>query len=48
MDYRNFEVVLVDDGSPTKLLDNMPEIRLMKKVAAGINETPFSPKKECQ
>jgi GT2 family glycosyltransferase len=36
MDYRNFEVVLVDNGSvddsPEKLLEHAPEIRLMKKL----------------
>lgn len=34
MDYRNFEVVLVDNGSvddsPVKLLENVPEIRLIR------------------
>jgi GT2 family glycosyltransferase len=34
MEYRNFEVVLVDngsvDGSPAKLQENAPEIRLIR------------------
>src|SRR4051794_15878382 len=37
MDYQNFEVVLVDngsvDGSPEKLLENAPEIRLIKNAS---------------
>ena len=46
MEYRNFEVILVDngsvDGSPTKLQENAPEIRLIRNAtnlgfAAGCN-----------
>ena len=37
IDYSNFEIVLVDngsvDGSPEKLLENAPEIRMIRNAA---------------